>query len=171
VILIALGANLPSRFGHPPETLKAALRALEQRGVRIVRASRIWQSAPLPVSDQPDYSNAAAAVETALEPCALLTVLREVERAFGREEAPRNAARLLDLDLLAYDETVQDDAVLTLPHPRLQERGFVLYPLREVAPDWIHPVLGKTPSALIEALPADQKLDSGNNAPCIKAAG
>ena len=135
MILIGLGANLPSPAGPPSETLKAALKMLEREGVRIVRHSRWYTSAPEPVSDQPWYTNGVARVHTAQTPATLLATLLRVEHAFGRNRAggARNEARTLDLDLLAYDDVVQrEDAAagaLTLPHPRMHARAFVLVPL------------------------------------------
>ena len=159
MILIALGANLPSRFGMPPETLRTALSALETRGIGILRRSKLYRTAPVPASDQPDYYNAVAAVETALAPAALLAALHDVEADFGRARTVQNAPRLLDLDLLAYDDVVTDGNLM-LPHPRLAERAFVLYPLRDVAPDWVHPLLNITISALLDRLHADQAIMS-----------
>lgn len=158
MILIALGANLPSRFGTPEDTLKAARLELEARGLRVVLASDVWLSAPVPVSDQPWYRNAAACVETDLTPMVLLKLLKGVERDFGRVSAQRNAARVLDLDILAYDDVVMDDKACILPHPRLHERAFVLYPLQQIAPDWWHPVLKVSVSQMIENIPAGQEI-------------
>lgn len=156
MILIALGANLPHPIHGPPRaTLEAALTALSARGVAVSRVSRFYRSAAVPASDQPWFVNAVAAVETALAPAALLAALHAVEKSFGRVRGERNAPRLLDLDLLAYDDRVDPggDGQPALPHQRLHERGFVLVPLRDVAPGWRHPVLGRTVDELIAALP------------------
>ena len=159
MILIALGANLPSTYGTPEETLEAAKSALGRLGVRIVSSSKTILAAPVPVSDQPWYRNAVVAVETALGPLALLNVLHKVEAEFGRVRTVRNAPRLLDLDLIAYhDEVIEQDDVF-IPHPRLHERGFVLLPLREIAADWVHPVLKRSVEDLIAALPNDQRAE------------
>ena len=159
-ILVALGANLPSeRFGGPRETLDAAVRELERRGIRVLRRSRWYESAPVPESDQPWYVNGVAAVDTDLDPPALLALLHQVEAEFGRVRAERNAPRVLDLDLVAYGGLVRpgpDGPVL--PHPRAAERAFVLLPLAEVAPAWHHPETGETVEALIARLPAGQKI-------------
>jgi len=157
MILIGLGANLPSaEFGAPPPSLEAALELLRQAGVRIVACSRWYRSAPVPPSDQPWFVNGVAVVETSLDPAALLQVLHGVEARFGRVRRERNAARVLDLDLLAYDECVSaDDDVVTLPHPRLHQRAFVLMPLAELAPNWRHPRLGKSAQSLLAALPPE----------------
>jgi 2-amino-4-hydroxy-6-hydroxymethyldihydropteridine diphosphokinase len=155
-----LGANLPSeRFGGPRQTLEAALVELERRGVRVLRRSRWYESAPVPRSDQPWYVNGVAAVETALGPEALLAVLHAIEHDFGRVRGARNAARAVDLDLLAYGDLVRrgPEAPL-LPHPRAAERAFVLLPLAEIAPGWCLPGSGQTVEALAARLPPDQEI-------------
>jgi len=158
-ILIAIGSNLPSpEFGPPRATCEAALTALSRRGVRIIRRSRWFESAPVPRSDQPWFVNGVAIVETSLSPGDLLALLHETERRFGRERREVNAARTLDLDLIAYGDLVRTDAPPLLPHPRLHERAFVLLPLADVAPDWRHPADGRALSAMIGALPAGQSI-------------
>jgi 2-amino-4-hydroxy-6-hydroxymethyldihydropteridine diphosphokinase len=153
MIIVALGANLPSKFGPSHVTLDAAIGSLAQEGGDIVARSRTYRSAPVPRSDQPDYFNAVVAIRTTLDPSALLGLLNRIEARFGRERREPNAARTLDLDLIAYDDIVRDTAPI-LPHPRMHERAFVLLPLAEIAPIWRHPRLGLSIDALIEALPA-----------------
>lgn len=159
-ILVALGANLPSdRYGSPRQTLEAALVELERRGVRVLRRSRWYESAPVPRSDQPWYVNGVAAVETSLDPDALLALLHRVEAEFGRIRGVRNAPRLIDLDLIAYgDEIRSGPEGPVLPHPRAAERAFVLLPLAEIAPGWRLPGDGRTVEALIAGLPPDQEI-------------
>ena len=153
MILIGLGANLPSRrFGPPQRTLVAALKALEDQGVCVVKRSRWYISAALPVSDQPRYVNAVAAVATELSPAALLELLHTIEREFGRLRTVANAARELDLDLLAYGDVISTQNPPLLPHPRLAERAFVLRPLCDIDPAWRHPLLGKSAMELAEAV-------------------
>ena len=108
----------------------------------------------MPASDQPWFVNGVAEVATRLDPAALLVLLHAVEREFGRTRGVANAARVLDLDLLAYGATVADgrNGGPILPHPRLHERAFVLVPLVDLAPDWRHPVLGKTATELLRDL-------------------
>lgn len=154
MILIAFGANLPSPHGTPADTCRKALDLLEERGIRIAARSRLWESAPVPVSDQPWFINGVARVETGLNPDALLKILHAVEAEFGRIRVKRNEARVLDLDLIDYEGQTSENPML--PHPRMTERAFVLRPLAEVAPDWTHPVTGQGIDALIAALPNDQ---------------
>jgi 2-amino-4-hydroxy-6-hydroxymethyldihydropteridine diphosphokinase len=145
-ILIGLGANLHSqRYGAPRSTLEAALGCLAVEGVSIRRRSRWYETAPVPISDQPWYVNGVAVVGTALEPIALLAVLHRIEAEIGRVRGDINAARVIDLDLLAYGErVVLPPGRPLLPHPRLHERAFVLRPLAEVMPEWRHPISGAT---------------------------
>lgn len=159
MILIAFGANLPSRYGSPLQTLQAAIKQLDARSdVHVLSVSDIYLTAPVPVSDQPWYHNGVLSVETDLSPRALLSVLQSVEAEFGRERGERNAARVLDLDILAYNDEILDEEGLVLPHPRMSERAFVLYPLRDVAPLWRHPVSMEGVEAMITTLPADQEI-------------
>lgn len=133
VVFIGLGANL----GDPVKTIKSARSAVNRiAGVRELAFSSLYRSAPMGPADQPYYVNAVMAVETTLEPLALLRELQAIENAHGRvRKGERWGPRTLDLDLLLYgDETVASD-VLTVPHPGLADREFVLYPLAEIAPD------------------------------------
>ena len=111
-------------------------------GVSGVVRSRWFSSAPVPPSGQPRYVNAALRVTTALAPEVLLAALQGIERKAGRERSVPDAARTLDLDIIDFGGLVQADADLVLPHPRAHLRAFVLYPLRDVAPDWVHPLSG-----------------------------
>lgn len=158
MILIALGANLPSNVGPPRTTLEYALRSLAQEGGEIVARSRFYRSSPVPKSDQPDYLNAVVAIKCDLDPPTLLGRLSAIETHFGRQRSEPNAARSLDLDLIAYDDVIRDAAPI-LPHPRMAERAFVLLPLAEIAPDWFHPRLRLPVAALIQALPGAARAD------------
>jgi len=159
LILIAYCANLPSQgYGSPADTCLAALTALEARGVKILRRSPFYESAPVPVSDQPWYVNGVAQVDTRLSPEELLALLHELERQFGRERRELNEARVMDLDLIAYGQRVRDAPPPILPHPRMADRAFVLLPLRDIAPGWVHPVSGRTVEQLIARLPTGQQI-------------
>jgi 2-amino-4-hydroxy-6-hydroxymethyldihydropteridine diphosphokinase len=156
LILVGLGANLPSRYGPPRVTLAAALDRLAQEGLAVRRRSSFWRSRPVPTADQPWFSNAVAAVDCDLSPAALLVLLHRIEADFGRIRTTVNAARVLDLDLLAYGRLIDPGPRPVVPHPRLAERSFVLLPLSEIAPTWRHPVTGDDLPAMIARLPADQ---------------
>ena len=141
---IGLGANL----GDARAALQAALDALAAMpDSDLLRCSAIYRSAPID-SSGPDYLNAVAELRTALAPLALLHQMQAIERAQGRERPYRNAPRTLDLDLLLYDDLVQADPELTLPHPRAHERAFVLCPLAELAPERVIPGHGRAADLL-----------------------
>ena len=162
LVLIALGANLPGPQGQPPlATCRAALEALRGLpGLRLQAASRWWQTAPIPPSGQPDYINGVVRLEGEADPAALLARLQAIEAAAGRpplgQNRPLNAARSLDLDIIAIGALRRAAPDPILPHPRAHQRAFVLAPLAEVAPGWVHPVLGLTVEAMLAALPSQQ---------------
>jgi 2-amino-4-hydroxy-6-hydroxymethyldihydropteridine diphosphokinase len=139
VAYIGLGANL----GAPRQALASATRELAvlAGGDGAVRSSSIYRSEPIDASG-PDYCNAVVELRTSLGPLALLRELQRIEAAHGRERGYRHAPRTLDLDLLLYGDTILDSAELTLPHPRLGERAFVLLPLAEIAPGLVIPGIG-----------------------------
>ena len=142
-LCLALGSNVGPREEH----LTYALEKLPHYGINILAVSRFHETQPVGgPADQEFYLNAAARAETELNPLEVLRIFFLIEKSRGRmrESETRNAARTLDLDLLFYDDWILHEAELTLPHPRLHEREFVLAPLREVAPNWVHPVLKKT---------------------------
>jgi 2-amino-4-hydroxy-6-hydroxymethyldihydropteridine diphosphokinase len=157
--LVAIGANLPRADGAAPiATCRWAVdRLAAQPGLRPVAVSSWWESAPIPPDPAaPPFVNGVALVETTLAPEALLAVLHGIEDAAGRARPYPNAPRVLDLDLIDQGGRVQGGPPI-LPHPRAQLRAFVLRPLAEVAPGWVHPVLGQGVAALLRGV-ADQAI-------------
>lgn len=155
---VALGANLPSDVGAPRATLEQALAALDDGALRLDALSPWYETAPVPVSDQPWFVNAVARFSTRLSPEALLARLHEVEARFGRVRRERWEARVIDLDLIDLDGLVREALPPVLPHPRMTERAFVLLPLADLAPGWRHPVDGRRIAELVAALPAGQQI-------------
>ncbi len=137
---VALGSNLQD----PAAQVTRALRELNDLpGTRVVQPSSLYRTAPVGYDNQPDFINAVAEVETSLSPMELLRSLLALEDSHGRERPFPNAPRVLDLDLLIYDDLIMQSPELNLPHPRMHERGFVLLPLAEIAPDLLIPGRGK----------------------------
>ncbi len=173
--LVAFGANLPFQAESPVQTLRAAIAALDEEGFTLRALSRFFATPCFPAGAGPDYVNAAAVLEcgTEVDLGAVLARLHAVESRFGRERAQRWGMRTLDIDLLAMGDSVLPDAEtqdrwrllppelqvratpdqLILPHPRLQDRAFVLVPLADVAPDWVHPRTGLSVRQMLAALP------------------
>ena len=156
---IGVGANLtPDGYDSPRAGCSAALDRLADYGINLVAMSRWYESAPVPTSDQPWYLNAVAMATTSRTAGETLACLHQVESTFGRVRGVRNAARVLDLDLVDFGGLVNDEPHLLLPHPRMHERAFVLLPLQELAPDWQHPISGTSIQGLVMALSADQQI-------------
>ena len=170
--IIGMGSNLSSAVGCPEKTLQAALEQLDAVGFGPDLVSNFYETPCFPIGSGPDFVNAAARIPTESSPEDLLKTLHEVERYFGRERKVRWSARCLDLDLLAFDNrivpnregfqfwhdltssqqiTLSPDQLI-LPHPRIQDRSFVLIPFADIAPEWRHPVLGKTVAEMRDEL-------------------
>ncbi|WP_417463976.1 2-amino-4-hydroxy-6-hydroxymethyldihydropteridine diphosphokinase [Kordiimonas sp.] len=169
-VLLAFGGNLPSAVGTPEATIGAAVLALASEGVELIQFSALYHSPAITLDDNthaPAYTNAVGLFSTKLTPNELLEVTQGIERKFGRAAGARWSARTLDIDLLVYGDAVlpnrdvwtaleaSDDPAAMLPepvvpHPRLHKRGFVLVPLDEISPNWQHPVLQSTVTAMLK---------------------
>ncbi|GBR00183.1 7,8-dihydro-6-hydroxymethylpterin-pyrophosphokina se [Gluconacetobacter liquefaciens] len=158
MILIAIGANLPREGGSTPrETCRWAVgRITAIPGLRVVAVSPWYESAPVPPSGQPPYVNGVVNVAGEIDPAALLAALQAIEAEAGRRRTVANAARPLDLDIVAMGSCVRDAPDPILPHPRAEDRAFVLLPLRDVAPDWRNPRTGHRVGEAIAALPVQE---------------
>jgi 2-amino-4-hydroxy-6-hydroxymethyldihydropteridine diphosphokinase len=155
MILIAIGANLPLGPAAPLATCRAAAEALRALpGLYVVAVSPWYRTAAMPPSGQPDYVNGIVRLEGSADPADLFGRLQAIEARAGRVRGVVNAPRTLDLDIIDLNGAVRDAPDPVLPHPRAHLRGFVLWPLRDVAPDWVHPRLGAGAEALLRALPA-----------------
>lgn len=151
---IGLGSNL----AQPAQQVERALDALATLpSTRLLARSSLYRSAPLGYADQPDFINAVAQLDTGLSARALLDALLQLEQGFGRTREFRNAPRTLDLDVLLYDDLIHHEHGLTLPHPQMHLRAFVLQPLLEIAPDCVIPGIGSAAGAL--AACAGQRLE------------
>ncbi len=175
LFIVALGANVSSEVGNPQKTLEIAIRLINLGKINVVRVSSWWRTPAFPPESGDEFVNAVVSVKCSLTPLELLGRLHEIENQLGRVRTKRWEPRICDLDLIAFEGEIAPDRgelqrlmalgltaidepppdQLVLPHPRMHERGFVLAPMAEVAPDWHHPVLGKTTKELLAELPAE----------------
>jgi len=146
-IYLALGTNLGDRFAN----LRAAIAALAPQA-HVLAESRIYETPPWGFLDQPAFLNMALRAETNLPPADLLAFLKQLETDLGRQPTFRNGPRLIDIDILFYDDLILTTPPLVIPHPRLHERNFVLVPLADIAPDFVHPILRQPVRALLHTL-------------------
>ena len=156
MILVAIGANLPAADGRDPlTTCRDAAVALDMiPGLHLRGLSPWYESAPQPPSGQPNYINGVAHLHGVMDPAALLRALHAIEARAGRTRGLPNAARTLDLDIIAIGDLVRQTPDLVVPHPRTHERAFVLRPILDIAPAWVHPILKRPVAALLADLPA-----------------
>jgi 2-amino-4-hydroxy-6-hydroxymethyldihydropteridine diphosphokinase len=141
-VIVALGSNLPGDYRDVPALLEAALEAFPAHGLTVVARSGWWRSAAWPDPALPAYTNGVVIVETGLGVAETLAALHAIEADFQRVRRALNASRTLDLDLIAHGRIVTGEGAVTVPHPRAHERRFVMGPLADIAPHWIHPVSG-----------------------------
>lgn len=153
-ILLGLGSNL----GDPPRQLAEALRLLKEV-VQIETISSLYRTAPIGFRDQPDFFNIVCAAATELPLTGVLEENQRIERRLGRDRPFPNAPRRIDIDLLAYGDHVVETPSATVPHPRLHTRGFVLVPLAEIRPGWVHPKLGQSAAALLTRLGESERVE------------
>ena len=176
-VMVALGGNVASHVGDPISTLTCSIEYLNDSQLEVEKVSQFYATPCFPAGSGPDYVNATATFTGLTDPHAVLKTLHKVEAEFGRERNRRWGRRTLDLDLISVGDMVLPDADthaawvnltldrqmheepdrLILPHPRLQDRAFVLIPLAEIAPDWIHPISGLSVMEMVDALPIAEK--------------
>ena len=174
-VLVALGSNLSENLAESLDVVERAIEILSLDSIKISNKSQIYQTPAFPVGSGPDFINCVLAAETNLSPEELLNEFHEIEANLGRVRDKRWGQRMIDIDLLSYEGLIKPNADivkswilmalsdqmkrtpehLILPHPRIQDRGFVLVPMADVAPHWRHPVLGKTTLEMRDVLPAD----------------
>jgi 2-amino-4-hydroxy-6-hydroxymethyldihydropteridine diphosphokinase len=159
---LSLGSNIGDREGN----LREAARQLEALG-RVAAISSFYETEPVEFTEQPWFLNCTVALETALMPQELMTAILGIEKAMGRQRVQKKGPRMIDIDILLFESAVLDSAEVTIPHPAMHERRFVLEPLAEIAPEARHPVLNKTIHELRDALPSGAEVRKLKNQPRI----
>lgn len=150
IVYIGIGSNIGDREAN----CLNAIERLKDKGIAVKKVSSVYETEPWGLKEQPRFINIAVEVETRLSTEELLNTLKAIEKEMGREESVKWGPRIIDLDILFYDDIVIDMEHLQVPHPLLHERDFILFPLSEIAPDKVHPVLKKTVAQLMEELHA-----------------
>lgn len=150
-VYIAIGSNLGDKLSN----CRKGIELLEKSGVSILACSHFYKTDPVDYADQDRFINAAVKAETDLSPLLLLKALKSIEKQAGRVETVRFGPRVLDMDIIFYDDLTMDEAGLTIPHPRMHKRGFVLTPICDIAPEFIHPVLTQTMTELLKQFDND----------------
>ncbi len=140
VVYIGIGSNIGAR----EDNCLRAIGLLEENGLSITKRSSLYETEPWGVTDQPGFINMVVEAETDISPRELLALLKRVENEMGREPGIKWGPRLIDLDILLFEDLIREESDLTIPHPLMHRRNFVLAPLSEIAPEKVHPVLGKT---------------------------
>jgi 2-amino-4-hydroxy-6-hydroxymethyldihydropteridine diphosphokinase len=157
IVYISIGSNL----GNREENCEKAIALLIKRGIKVIKRSSLCETEPWGVKEQPEFINVAVEVETHLRPEELLKNLKEIEIDIGRRESKLWGPRIIDIDILFYDDLVIKTPELEIPHPGINNRGFVLEPLSEIAPDKIHPVLKKSIKELLLELLKSKQTSGG----------
>ena len=145
---IAFGSNM----GNRKKTILAAMEKMREKGMNFLKISTFYETKPYGVTEQDDFMNCVAQIETELNPMSLLDTLLNIERSLGRTREKRWGPRTIDLDIIFYDKKIVNFADLIIPHPDMQNRLFVLEPLSEIAPDYVHPSLHKSVNEMLKAL-------------------
>ena len=161
MILVAIGSNLNSKsFGSPEQNCNAAIDML-RKYFEVTQSSSFYKTEPIPKSEQPWFVNCIVNIKSKISPSRILDTLLEIELQFGRKRNRKNEARVIDLDLIAYNSLIVKSLKLTLPHPRMHLRKFVIQPICDINKNWIHPVLKKKASEILKEL-ANQKISNIN---------
>ena len=168
MIFVGIGSNLESHNGKSPKNnCIEAISRLNQYNVQTYKSSPFYETEPISDESQPWYINSVLAVKTKLNPFQLLDTLLKIELEMGRYRTFQNAPRVIDLDLLTYDNQIIGEEHLTLPHPRMHKRAFVLRPLVEIAPEWLHPVTGINITTMIDNLDPNQIVRLVKSEACV----
>ena len=150
-LIIAIGANIKNPHGQKPiETCESAMHELTKFSIKILKISSWYLSEPIPKSNHPNYYNSVIQCSTFLDEKKVLNVLKIIEKKLGRTRKKKNYSRCIDLDIIDFNKRVKKSLMLTIPHPRMHERKFVLLPIHEINPFWTHPLLKKNVKHLIK---------------------